>query len=108
MALKCIPTCDLTKIVFSVDQNSNPSQPQGDIFDSRNIHIAVKVPRSGGKTFYKTNQNIPDHRVIFSICSEDITIKDPSWTKGLPSGYSQSDCEDDETPPNSYSLILKD
>ncbi|MCC7029929.1 MAG: hypothetical protein IT257_06455 [Chitinophagaceae bacterium] len=104
MAKNCVPVCVETKIVFTVDYDMNTSKPQGDIFDPRNIHIAVKLPRSGSITYHKLNQNIDDNKVIFSVVT---TVPDSSWTKGTPAGFKEHDCDGPDGVAGGLAVISK-
>lgn len=58
------------------------------VTDIRQVEIAVKVPGSGGTSFHRIG-NSGSPTVIFTT-----TKSKSGWKRGLPSGYSQGDYED--------------
>jgi|688.fasta_scaffold40286_4 hypothetical protein len=74
-----------SKCVCVVDENEN--MKCSTVTDIRQVEIAVKVPGSGGKSFYRLGQS-GSSTVKFS------TTKNRSktgWIPGLPNDYSQGD-----------------
>ena len=77
-----------SKCVCVVDENGN--MECSTVNDTRQVEIAVKVPGSGGTSFHRIG-NSGSSTVIFTTTRSK---SKSGWKRGLPSGYSQGDYED--------------